>query len=139
MARESHAANRKGSKAQKERLERTSAGGDYDQEERMLMAAAVVVSRARKAVSDRLGFSCSGGVAPTKQLAKLGCGLHKPNQQTVVLPRHIDGLLQGHLTIIARHVWFGVTWRREGVSMSDTVVREVLRQYSARRFFWQQR
>ena len=95
MARESHAANRKGSKAQKERLERTSAGGaSYDQEERMLMAAAVVVSRARKAVSDRLGFSCSGGVAPTKQLAKLGCGLHKPNQQTVVLPRHIDGLLQ---------------------------------------------
>ena len=94
MARESHAANRKGSKAQKERLERTSAGGDYDQEERMLMAAAVVVSRARRAVSDRLGFSCSGGVAPTKQLAKLGCGLHKPNQQTVVLPRHIDGLLQ---------------------------------------------
>ena len=60
----------------------------------MLMAAAVVVSRARRAVSDRLGFSCSGGVAPTKQLAKLGCGLHKPNQQTVVLPRHIDGLLQ---------------------------------------------
>ena len=95
MARESHAANRKGSKAQKERLERTSAGGaSYDQEERMLMAAAVVVSRARRAVSDRLGFSCSGGVAPTKQLAKLGCGLHKPNQQTVVLPRHIDGLLQ---------------------------------------------
>ena len=32
MARESHAANRKGSKAQKERLERTSAGGDYDQD-----------------------------------------------------------------------------------------------------------
>ena len=93
MTHESHAANRKGSNKQKERLVRTSVGGEYDEAERMMMAAAVIVSRARKAVNDRLGFSCSGGVAPTKQLAKLGCGLHKPNQQTIVLPRHIEGLL----------------------------------------------
>ncbi|EGB07866.1 hypothetical protein AURANDRAFT_26642, partial [Aureococcus anophagefferens] len=41
-----------------------------------------------------LADSAAGGVAPNKQLAKLGCGLHKPNQQTVVLRRHVAGLLR---------------------------------------------
>lgn len=62
--------------------------------ERMLLGGAVVVSRARAAVRERLGFTCSGGVAPTKMLAKLAAGLHKPDQQTVVLPRAVAALLR---------------------------------------------
>ena len=37
-------------------------------------------------VRRKLGYSCSAGVAHNKLLAKLGCGLHKPNQQVRTLP-----------------------------------------------------
>ena len=96
MARETHASTRAGSSNQRER----SAGGgpdprdSYDAGERAMLAGAVIVARARAEVTKKLGFTCSGGVAPNKQLAKLGCGLHKPNQQTVVLRRHVAGLLR---------------------------------------------
>ena len=51
-----------------------------------LAAGAVIVARARAAVSAELGFTCSAGIASNKLLAKLCGGLHKPNQQTL-LPR----------------------------------------------------
>jgi len=41
----------------------------------------------------RFMFAHSGGVAVNKLLAKLGCGLHKPNQMTLVLPRAVARLL----------------------------------------------
>ena len=42
------------------------------------------------------GYSCSAGVASNKLLAKLCCGLHKPNQQTLVLPgTATEALLDG--------------------------------------------
>lgn len=62
--------------------------------ERLLLRGAAVVARARTAVKTRLGFTCSGGVAPNKMMAKLGCGLHKPDQQTVVLPSAFVMLLR---------------------------------------------
>lgn len=31
-----------------------------------------------------LGYRCSAGIAHNKILAKLSCGLHKPNKQTVL-------------------------------------------------------
>ena len=46
----------------------------------------MLVARARREVTARLGFTCSAGVSANKLLAKLCGGLHKPNQQTV-LPR----------------------------------------------------
>ena len=63
--------------------------------ERRLVAGVVVVAELRAAVASRLGFSCSGGVAETKLMAKLGCGLHKPNQQTLVLPEAMGILTAG--------------------------------------------
>jgi nucleotidyltransferase/DNA polymerase involved in DNA repair len=50
----------------------------------LLAAGAVVVAQARAAVKASLGFSCSAGIAHSKILAKLGSGLHKPAQQTLV-------------------------------------------------------
>jgi len=61
--------------------------------ERRLIAGAVVVAELRAAVASQLGFSCSGGIAQNKLLAKLGCGLHKPKQQTIVLPEAVGPLL----------------------------------------------
>mmetsp|Transcript_85931 Transcript_85931/g.172014 ORF Transcript_85931/g.172014 Transcript_85931/m.172014 type:complete len:223 (-) Transcript_85931:682-1350(-) len=63
--------------------------------ERRMLAGAVVVSELREQVHQELGFTCSGGIAVNKLLAKLGCGLHKPNQQTLVFPRAVSTLLNG--------------------------------------------
>jgi len=59
---------------------------EWDEGEIQLAAGAVIVARARAAVSAELGFTCSAGIASNKLLAKLCGGLHKPNQQTL-LPR----------------------------------------------------
>lgn len=62
--------------------------------QRRLVVGGVVLNELRAAVRSELGFSCSGAVAQTKLLAKLGCGLHKPNQQTIVLPEAVSALFQ---------------------------------------------
>lgn len=60
---------------------------EWDPEEEALAAAAVIVDRARRAVTAHLGFTCSAGISSNKLLAKLCGGLHKPNQQTVLPPQ----------------------------------------------------
>ena len=52
-----------------------------------------IVARARSTVKERLGFTCSAGIAANKLLAKLCGGLHKPNQQTVLPPEEAVYLL----------------------------------------------
>merc|ERR1711920_494603 len=59
----------------------------------LLAAGAAIVARARTAVKERLGFTCSAGIAANKMLAKLCGGLHKPNQQTVLPPCAVTALL----------------------------------------------
>lgn len=62
--------------------------------QKLLVAGAIVIAELRAQVKDSLGFTCSGGVATNKMLAKLGCGLHKPDQQTVVLPHTVPLLMR---------------------------------------------
>ncbi|XP_042895248.1 DNA polymerase eta [Parasteatoda tepidariorum] len=52
--------------------------------DRMLAVAAVIVEEMRAAVFEKTGFRCSAGVAHNKMLAKLSCGINKPNKQTVL-------------------------------------------------------
>ncbi|EFJ51109.1 hypothetical protein VOLCADRAFT_116690, partial [Volvox carteri f. nagariensis] len=66
----------------------------WDPHERLLVAGAVVAAQLRSALLRELGYSCSAGVAHYKLMAKLGSGLHKPNQQTVVLARAVPTLLR---------------------------------------------
>jgi len=66
---------------------------NWPADEALLAAGASVVARAREAVTRRLGFTCSAGVAANKMLAKLCGGLHKPNQQTVLPPVAVADLL----------------------------------------------
>ncbi|XP_047737006.1 DNA polymerase eta isoform X2 [Hyalella azteca] len=49
-----------------------------------LAVAARLCEEIRAAVLKETGFKCSAGIAHNKVLAKLVCGLHKPNQQTVL-------------------------------------------------------
>jgi len=95
MSAVTHAASRRGHAGQQQRaaVEGGVEAWDYDEYERALLCGALIVASARKTVQAELGFSCSGGVAKNKMLAKLICGLHKPDQQTLCLPRHTAHLL----------------------------------------------
>ncbi|XP_020667470.3 DNA polymerase eta isoform X1 [Pogona vitticeps] len=49
-----------------------------------LTVGAVIVEEMRAAVESVTGFRCSAGISHNKVLAKLACGLNKPNRQTLV-------------------------------------------------------
>ena len=66
---------------------------EWPPDETILAAGAVIVARARAAVTAELGFTCSAGIAANKLLGKLTAGLHKPNQQTVLPPSSVRSLL----------------------------------------------
>lgn len=63
----------------------------WDPNEVALAAGGAAVADARACVEAKLGYTCSAGIAPTKILAKLSSGLHKPRQQTVVCFGAITG------------------------------------------------
>uniref|UniRef100_A0A7M4F2M9 DNA polymerase eta n=1 Tax=Crocodylus porosus TaxID=8502 RepID=A0A7M4F2M9_CROPO len=49
-----------------------------------LTVGAVIVEEMRAAVEEVTGYRCSAGISHNKVLAKLACGLHKPNRQTLI-------------------------------------------------------
>lgn len=55
--------------------------------------AAEIVRHVRKQIWDKLSYTCSGGIARNKMLAKLGSGYKKPNQQTVIRNRAVEHFL----------------------------------------------
>ena len=62
----------------------SEAAGDNRTDDLRLAAGAAIVEEMRKAVYEKTQFRCSAGVAHNKTLAKVACGLHKPNKQTVL-------------------------------------------------------
>ncbi|KAM8778176.1 DNA polymerase eta [Rhynchonycteris naso] len=52
--------------------------------ELQLTMGAVIVEEMRAAIERQTGFQCSAGISHNKVLAKLACGLNKPNRQTLV-------------------------------------------------------
>ncbi|XP_072943855.1 DNA polymerase eta isoform X2 [Epargyreus clarus] len=76
---------------------------DYDHAKRLLVGA-VIVSEMRAAVYEETGYRCSAGIAHNKILAKLVCGMNKPNKQTI-LPKHaVDILYKTWLYNMARGI-----------------------------------
>ncbi|XP_074945318.1 DNA polymerase eta [Phalacrocorax aristotelis] len=57
-----------------------------------LTMGAVIVEEMRVAVETATGFRCSAGISHNKTLAKLACGLNKPNRQTLVSLRFVPQL-----------------------------------------------
>ncbi|NWU32481.1 POLH polymerase, partial [Dyaphorophyia castanea] len=57
-----------------------------------LTMGAVIVEEIRVAVEAATGFRCSAGISHNKTLAKLACGLNKPNRQTLVSARFVPQL-----------------------------------------------
>lgn len=58
-----------------------------------MVIASEIVRDVRKHIWDTLGYTCSGGLARNKMLAKLGSGYKKPNQQTVIRNRAVEHFL----------------------------------------------
>ncbi|XP_012275781.1 DNA polymerase eta [Orussus abietinus] len=53
------------------------------QSKRLAVAGAITESL-RQSIFNQTGYQCSAGVSYNKILAKLACGLHKPNRQTIL-------------------------------------------------------
>ncbi|CAH0406689.1 unnamed protein product [Chilo suppressalis] len=70
---------------------------DYEHAKQLLVGA-VIVSEIRAAVYEETGYRCSAGIAHNKILAKLVCGMNKPDKQTV-LPKHSINILYSTLSI----------------------------------------
>ena len=66
---------------------------DPDWDDVCTVIASEIVRDVRKNIKDNLGYTCSGGVARNKMLAKLGSGYKKPNQQTVIRNRAVKHFL----------------------------------------------
>ncbi|KAF2822901.1 DNA/RNA polymerase [Ophiobolus disseminans] len=66
---------------------------DPDWDDVCTVIASEIVRDVRKHIKDTLGYTCSGGVARNKMLAKLGSGYKKPNQQTVIRNRAVKHFL----------------------------------------------
>ncbi|XP_070578564.1 DNA polymerase eta-like [Ptychodera flava] len=63
-----------------------------NKEDKRLAIGGLIAEEMRAAVFQETGFRCSAGVAHNKVLAKLACGLHKPNQQTILPHRSVQKL-----------------------------------------------
>ncbi|CAK9301325.1 unnamed protein product [Gordionus sp. m RMFG-2023] len=57
-----------------------------------LVYGAILTKQIRNSILSKCGFECSAGISQNKILAKLGCGLNKPNKQTIVAPDAIEEL-----------------------------------------------
>ncbi|KAJ4349208.1 DNA-directed DNA polymerase eta rad30 [Ascochyta clinopodiicola] len=66
---------------------------DPDWDDVCMVIASEIVRDVRKHIKDTLQYTCSGGVARNKMLAKLGSGYKKPNQQTVIRNRAVKHFL----------------------------------------------
>ncbi|XP_053919584.1 DNA polymerase eta isoform X2 [Cuculus canorus] len=57
-----------------------------------LTMGAVIVEEIRVAIEEATEFKCSAGISHNKTLAKLACGLNKPNRQTLLSSRFVPQL-----------------------------------------------
>lgn len=64
----------------------------YTKSDIKLLIGSSIVNEIRAAVKSQTGYECSAGIAHNKVLAKLVCGMNKPNKQTILPLKHIGEL-----------------------------------------------
>ncbi|TWU74686.1 DNA-directed DNA polymerase eta rad30 [Metarhizium rileyi] len=62
---------------------------DPDWDDVAILIGSEIVRNVRAQVRERLGYTCSAGIANNKMVSKLGSGFKKPNSQTVVRSRAV--------------------------------------------------
>ncbi|KAJ7552061.1 hypothetical protein O6H91_06G040100 [Diphasiastrum complanatum] len=65
-----------------------------DQNDKRLLAGAIIAEKIRSTVRSELGYTCSVGIATNKLLAKIASARNKPDHQTLILPRAVPELMQ---------------------------------------------
>ncbi|XP_044721898.1 impB/mucB/samB family domain-containing protein [Hirsutella rhossiliensis] len=68
-------------------LEEEEESQDPDWDDVAILVGSEIVRDVRARIRDKLGYTCSAGLANNKLLSKLGSGFRKPNRQTVVRAR----------------------------------------------------
>lgn len=66
----------------------------YKKSDIKLLIGASIVSEIRAAVKEQTGYECSAGIAHNRVLAKLVCGMNKPNKQTILPLRHLKTMYE---------------------------------------------
>lgn len=64
----------------------------YKNSDIKLLIGSSIVNEIRAAVKSQTGYECSAGIAHNKILAKLVCGMNKPNKQTILPLKHIGDM-----------------------------------------------
>ncbi|XP_018407164.1 PREDICTED: DNA polymerase eta [Cyphomyrmex costatus] len=64
----------------------------HDVQAQRLAVAGIIVEEIRDSICKETSFKCSAGIAHNKILAKLACGLHKPNRQTILPEAAVSSL-----------------------------------------------
>lgn len=67
---------------------------DFKDNEIKLLVAASIVNEIRNVVKEKTGYDCSAGIAHNKPMAKMVCGLNKPNKQTIIPLKNIAQFLR---------------------------------------------
>ncbi|XP_046491410.1 DNA polymerase eta [Neodiprion pinetum] len=65
-----------------------------DIQSQKLAVAGTIIERIRADIYETTGYRCSAGISYNKILAKLACGLHKPNRQTILPLAGVPSLFQ---------------------------------------------
>ncbi|KAF2086349.1 DNA/RNA polymerase [Saccharata proteae CBS 121410] len=66
---------------------------DPDWDDHAICIGSEIMRNVRAAIREKLNYTCSGGIARNKMIAKLGSAHKKPNQQTVIRNRAIAQFL----------------------------------------------
>ncbi|KAI5278730.1 DNA-directed DNA polymerase eta rad30, partial [Ascosphaera aggregata] len=66
---------------------------DPDWDDIAIAIGAEIVKSVRQSVWERLKYTCSGGIARNKMIAKLGSARNKPDKQTIVRNRAVQSFL----------------------------------------------
>ncbi|CAG2219563.1 POLH [Mytilus edulis] len=92
-------------------------GDDFNNiQDKKLAVGAMISEEMRAAVYEETGFRCSAGIAHNKMLAKLSCGINKPNKQTVTPHGSVPGLFS---TLPVRKI------RNLGGKLGESLVEEL--------------
>uniref|UniRef100_UPI00358DFDDF DNA polymerase eta n=1 Tax=Myxine glutinosa TaxID=7769 RepID=UPI00358DFDDF len=73
-------------------LQLMASDGAWGNADLNLSIGASIIEEMRAAIEAETGFRCSAGIAHNKMLAKLACGLNKPNRQTILPHSSVPGL-----------------------------------------------